>query len=155
MMTIPTSCKFYSRSMHGATRKSVSLIFPAKFCFVRFAANIHPGKNASISKRVLLEQAFRDGVPYVKMCDSVKDTVVFALFDQQTTLLQNVQDVFDSVVKDFDEMFVVEEIPDPKRNALCQQIQEFVVEANAILNGPIESEFAAATSLSAPPLQKD
>lgn len=101
-------------------------------------------------KRTLLEQAIKDGVPYVKICDQVKDTVESALLDQQAALLQNVQEVFDTVVMDFDQMFVVEELPDPRRDNSCQQIQEFVVQANARLNGPIEREFAAATSLSAP-----
>ena len=96
-----------------------------------------------------MDRAISRGEPYEKLCDQTKEAVEFELLEGQNELLQNVQDVFDSVVKDFDEMFVVEEIPDPRRDALCQQIQEFVVQANARLNGPIEREFAAATSLSA------
>ena len=98
-------------------------------------------------KRGLIEHAFKNGEPYAKIGDRVKDAMEAAFHHYQTALVKKVQDVFDSVVTDFDEMFVVEEIPDPKRDTLCQQIQEFVVMANARLNGPIEREFAAATSL--------
>lgn len=126
------------------------LMFPTESCHSRDTADNHQGKNISIVKRALLEQAIRDGAPYSKLCDQVKDAVELALLDQQATLLQNVQDIFDTVVRDFDQMFVVEEIPDARRDTLCKQIQEFVMQANARLNGPIEREFAAATSLSAP-----
>ena len=95
-------------------------------------------------------RAFAMGEPYAKIADQVQDAMETAFSHYRTALLEKVQDVFDSVVVDFDEMFVVEEVPDSKRDALCQQIQEFVIHANARLDGPIAREFAAATSLSAP-----
>lgn len=68
---------------------------------------------------------------------------------RHATLLKNVQNVFDMVLADFDEMFVVEELPDPKRDAMARQIQDFVVKANQKLDGPVETEWAKAMNCSA------
>ena len=87
---------------------------------------------------------------YTKLSDRVKTAVESALDKKQAALILKVQEVFDSVLEDFDAMFVVEEVPDPRRDDLCKQVQEFVIEANARLDGPIAREFAAATCLSPP-----
>ena len=147
-MTTPTSCKPCCRCMPSVKSKLVSLLkFTSNFYYTCSAAHTLSGKSISLVRRALLERAIRNGEPYARISDCVKDSIEFALLSKQTAFLQKIQDIFDSVVKDFDEMFVVEEIPDPRRDALCLQIQDFVAKANARLNGPIELEFAAATSL--------
>ena len=148
MTTTPTSCKLYTRSTQRAIKKLVEFLVETQH--VWSAADTYPGKNISVARRALIERAFENGEPYAKVGDRVKDAMETAFLHYQTGLLEKVQEVFESVVADFDQMFVVEEIPDPKRDTLCLQIQEFVIQANARLNGPIEREFAAATSLSAP-----
>lgn len=68
---------------------------------------------------------------------------------QQLGLVQSVQKIFYKMVQDFDSMFVMEELPSPKRDTLRQEIQRFVSDAKAEINGPIEAEFAKATKRSA------
>lgn len=64
-------------------------------------------------------------------------------------LLASVEKIFQKVEQDFDSMFIVEEVPNPKRDALRQEVQRFVSHAKAQIDGPIEIEFAKATKDSA------
>ena len=54
----------------------------------------------------------------------------------------DVEAIFDMVLADFDRSFVLQETPNPKRDILGHQIREFVVNAKATLDGPVEMEFA-------------
>lgn len=68
---------------------------------------------------------------------------------QEPKLVENVQKIFEKVVRDFDSMFVVEELPNPQRDALRQEVRRFVSHAKAQIDGPMEVEFAKATKDSA------
>lgn len=59
-------------------------------------------------------------------------------------LHRGVQAVFDSILADFDCMFVVEELPSPEREVLRQQVHDFVQIAKAKINGPVMMELATA-----------
>lgn len=48
------------------------------------------------------------------------------------------------ILEDFNSTFTVEEVPDPKRDLLRSQIQQFVEHAQAKINGPLATELATA-----------
>ena len=48
------------------------------------------------------------------------------------------------ILEDFNSTFTVEEMPDPKRDALRSQIQTFVEDARSVINGPLATELATA-----------
>ena len=84
-------------------------------------------------------------MPFATIFSNVKTAFEEELDRQQPRLLKNVKNVFDMVLKDFDLMFVVDEIPDPQKEKLRLQINNLVEKAKAQLAGPIATEFALAT----------
>ena len=93
----------------------------------------------------MLEDALSKGVQFSKINPGIQKAIENALENQQPKLVENVQKIFDKVVQDFDSMFVVEELPNPQRDALRVDVQRFVSQANAQIEGPIEVEFAKVT----------
>lgn len=106
-------------------------------------------KNLHTARCTLLEDAISKGEQFSNINPGIKKTVDNALEKQQPKFVDNVQKIFDKVVQDFDSMFVVEELPNPDRDVLRQEVQRFVRHANAQIDGPIEGEFAKATKDSA------
>ena len=106
-------------------------------------------KNLHTARCTLLEGALSKGVQFSKINPGIQRFIENALEKQQPKLVQNVQKIFDKVVQDFDSIFVVEELPNPKRDALRLEVQHFVKHANAQIDGPTEVEFAKATKDSA------
>ena len=102
-------------------------------------------KNLHTARCTLVEDALSKGVQFSKINPGIQKSIENALEKQQPQFVEDVQKIFDKVVQDFDSMFVVEELPNPKRNALRLDVQRFVSEANALIDGPIEVEFAKAT----------
>ena len=97
----------------------------------------------------MLEDAISKGEQFSKILPGIEESFENELEKQQPTLVENVQQIFHKVVQDFDSMFVVEESPNPKRDALRQEVQRFVSRAKARIDGPIELELAKATKHSA------
>ncbi|KAL9633273.1 MAG: hypothetical protein Q9164_004797 [Protoblastenia rupestris] len=91
-----------------------------------------------------LKDTLSKGVPFAAIFSSVETAFEEELDTQQPRLLENVKNVFDMVLKDFDLMFVVDEIPDPQKEKLRLQINNLVEKAKAQLAGPIATEFALA-----------
>lgn len=112
-----------------------------------------PAKRANQSLHTaqctLLENAISKDEQFSQINPGIKTSFDDALEKQQPKLIDNVQNIFNRVVPDFDSMFVVEELPNPKRDALRQEVQRFVSHARAQIDGPIEVEFAKATTDSA------
>ena len=52
--------------------------------------------------------------------------------------------IFDAVLEDFDRRFTVEEVHNPARDVLRQQMQVYVKEAKAKIDGPIAGGLARA-----------
>ena len=102
-------------------------------------------KNLHTARCTLLEDALSKGVPFSKINPGIQNSIENALEKQQPKFVEDVQKIFDKVVQDFDSMFVVEELPNPNRDALRLEVQHFVKYANAQIDGPIEVEFAKAT----------
>ena len=97
----------------------------------------------------MLEDAISKGEQFSKILPGIEESFENELEKQQPTLVENVQQIFRKVVQDFDSMFVVEELPNPKRDALRQEVQRFVSRAKARIDGRIEFELAKATKHSA------
>ena len=74
----------------------------------------------------------------------IKDSFEKKMKKYHSDVLQGVQKVFNMIVEDFTSNFAVEETPDPKRDLLRSEIQEFVDYAQAIINGPLATELATA-----------
>ncbi len=85
------------------------------------------------------------GEPFSKICSGIKESIEQSLDEQRPILLKTAKSIFDKILKDFDLMFVVEELPDPRRNILRRQVQQFVLSANEKYHGTIVNEFAKAT----------
>ena len=88
------------------------------------------------------------GEAFAKIAPGIKETMERGLAKEEPILLKGVQSVFAMVLRDFDLMFVVEELPDARRDALRQQTQQFVDHALATYHGTIAVEFAKATGVS-------
>ena len=97
----------------------------------------------------MLEDAISKGEQFSLINPGIEKSFENQLKKQQPKLVESVQKIFDKVVQDFDTMFVMDETPDPQRDALRQEVQRFVSNAKAEINGPIEVEFAKATKHSA------
>lgn len=106
-------------------------------------------KNLHTARCTLLEDAISKGEQFSKINPGIKNAIENELETQQPKLVENVQEIFHKVTQDFDSMFVVEELPNPKRDALRLKVQRFVSHAKAQNDGPIEVEFAKATKDSA------
>lgn len=84
------------------------------------------------------------GGPFAGFCPGIKKAIEEEIDRQQSVVLGGVQGVFNMVLEDFNSTFTVEEIPDPKRDLLRSQIQQFVDHAQAKINGPLATELATA-----------
>ena len=78
------------------------------------------------------------------MLPGVKEEVEKHLDDSLGELLADVTGIFDRVIKDFDSQFTNEEIHDDRRDALQDQLRDFVSKAKPKLNGSIAGELAKA-----------
>ena len=92
----------------------------------------------------LLNDAMRKGEPFAGFRTRIKKSIEREIDKHQPRFLRGVQRVFDMILEDFKSTFNVEEIPDPKRDVLISQIQQFVDHAQAVINGPLASELATA-----------
>ena len=84
------------------------------------------------------------GEPFAAFGAEIKKSIERQIDIQQPRLLIGVQRVFNMILEDFSSTFTVEEIPDPKRDLLRSQIQQFVDDAQALINGPLATELATA-----------
>ena len=106
-------------------------------------------KNLHTARCTLLEDTISKGEQFGKINPGIKKSFENGLKMQQPKLVKKVQEIFQKVTQDFDSMFVVEELPNAKRDALRLEVQRFVSHAKAKNDGPIEVEFAKATKDSA------
>ena len=85
----------------------------------------------------MLEHVIAKGVPFNGMREGVKEAILGdpSLLHEQ--LSKDVQKIFDNVLHDFDLMFIVEEVPDAKRDALREEMNDFVSKARTTLDGPV------------------
>ena len=95
-------------------------------------------------RSTLLNDAMSKGEPFAAFGAEIKKSIERQIDIQQPRLLIGVQRVFNMILEDFSSTFTVEEIPDPKRDLLRSQIQQFVDDAQALINGPLATELATA-----------
>lgn len=84
------------------------------------------------------------GEAYAKIIPAIKAAIKIGLENLKPGLLGSIRNVFKDVSNDFDLMFVVEELPNPRRDALRQRIKIFVDKAHNEIDGPLTREFAKA-----------
>lgn len=102
------------------------------------------GRNTHTQRCTLLADAMRRGQPFAGFCTKIKESIEKEIDEHQPGFSRGVQMVFDMVLEDFNSTISVEEIPDPKRDILKSQIQQFVDHAQAVINGPLATELATA-----------
>ncbi|KAL8829118.1 MAG: hypothetical protein Q9170_006308 [Blastenia crenularia] len=122
----------------------------------RHAHSIHrPRASGNVNQRALgsgshgrrvamLQNAMHQGKPFAKMELGIKSVMESDLDERIRKLIKEVQAIFDSVLLDFDSMFVVRERPNANRDNLRNAVKDFVAKADATLNGPMEQELAKA-----------
>ena len=76
------------------------------------------------------------------MLTGVKTSFKAGLENEIPELIRNLTQVFDIILSDFDLMFTVEELADPRRDVLRDQLKEFVEQSRAKIEGDIASDFA-------------
>ena len=92
----------------------------------------------------LMNDAMSKGEPFAGFCPGIKNSIEKEIGRRQPEVLRSVQEVFNMILEDFNSTFVVEEIPDAKRDLFRSQIQQFVDLAQAKINGPLETELGTA-----------
>ncbi len=95
-------------------------------------------------RSTLLNDAMSKGEPFAGLSTKIKRSIDKEINRQQRRFLKAVQRVYNMILEDFNSTFTVEEIPDPKRDLLRSQIQQFVDDAQALINGPLATELATA-----------
>ncbi|MCJ1396569.1 hypothetical protein MMC18_009460 [Xylographa bjoerkii] len=106
------------------------------------------GKQSSVARRALLEDAIGTGKPFSQLRSSIKGAIKRELEKSLPKMVDDVQEVFQQILNDFDRMFVVVEVDDPRTNELRKQVQAFVAQARSDIDGPIVRELAIAMGCS-------
>ena len=88
------------------------------------------------------------GKPFTQLRSGVKGSIERELEKCLPNMVEDVQKVFHQILNDFDRMFVVVEVDDPRTNELRRQVQAFVSQARSCIDGPIFRELAIAMGCS-------
>lgn len=94
----------------------------------------------------MLRDSIDRGEPYAKIMPGFQTAIEDGLKKLEPEFVDSVQEVFKIVLDDFDRMFVVEILPDPKRDVLKGQVNKFVCWARAKVDSQIATEYARATT---------
>ena len=136
-------CKLCFPCMKSLGKSKVS------HCFSLIEKNLlikRPDTSPVIRRKTLLKDSIERGEPFARILPGVQQRFEAGLAKLQPELVQSLETVFDMILSDFDLMFVVEELPDPRRDVLRGQVREFVDYARSKIDGEIATEFAHATS---------
>jgi len=93
----------------------------------------------------LLKDAMVRGEPFAKIMPGLQTAIETGLKMLEPELVDSVHEVFEMILLDFDRIFVVEELPNPKRDVLKGQVKDFVYHARAKIDNQIATEYAIAT----------
>ena len=98
-----------------------------------------------IQRLTLLKDSMERAEPFSRFIPGIKAAIKYGVAKLQPQLLEDVKSVFEGVSNNFDLLFVVEEQPDERRDAIRQRIKQYVDDANSRINGELTREFAMAT----------
>ena len=98
-----------------------------------------------VQRVTLLEDTMERGEPFGGFVPGIRAAWKKGVDVSQPKLLKRVKSVFEGVSDNFDLMFVVQELPNERRDALRQRIKQYVDYANSRINGELTLEFAMAT----------
>ena len=108
-------------------------------------ANDRAGKGLHVQRVTLLEDTVERGDPFSEFVPGIRDAWKKGVDFSQRNLLKRVTSIFEAVSDNFDLMFVFEEIPNERRDALRERIRRYVEDANLRMNKELTLEFAMAT----------
>ncbi len=108
-------------------------------------ANDQAGRGLHIQRVTLLEDTMQRGEPFSGIIPGIRAAMKDGMNKLKPRLLRGVKSVFKGISDNFDWMFVVEELPDERRDALRRRIRQYVDHANSRVNRELTLEFAMAT----------
>ena len=108
-------------------------------------ANARAGKGMYVQRKALLEDTMERGEPFGGFVPGIRAAWKKGVDISQPQLSKRVKSVFEGVSDNFDLMFVFEEVPNERRDALRQRIKRYVDDANSRINTELTLEFAMAT----------
>lgn len=88
------------------------------------------------------------GIPFSEIEAGIRNAFHKAFEKKRTRIVREVMKIFDGILKDFDIGFVLEEIPNPERDALRDEMKQFVTASKAKLDKYIAVELARAEGTS-------
>ena len=106
--------------------------------------NLAKGGGAHRERLKIISNAIALGKPFSDLKTSIKAALDTAFDEKRREILGDVVKLFDRISKDFDLSFLIEEIPDPGRDILRQEMKAFVLKSKAELDSHIMVELARA-----------
>jgi len=117
---------------------------PQSLYFKGSDSDFGTGPGSGIGRKAVFQDAIGRGEPFGRFDLGITEVFDSALDERRAEMITQVQEVFDLILKDFDNMFVVKEVDDPMVNELRQQIKDFVLKANERIHGEMDRELAIA-----------
>lgn len=102
------------------------------------------GPGSTKARKAVFQHAIGRGEPFAWFIPGIQEAFNSALDEWKAEVIAQVQEVFDLILKDFDNMFVVKEVDDPMMNELRQKIKDYVLKANKRIHGEMHRELAIA-----------
>ena len=109
------------------------------------AIDVKAGKQVGNLRKAFLKYAIDKGEPFSKYIPILTEYFHKAVDKEGIALSESLGKVFDNVLHDYDFQFVVEELPDERRDALKEEVKDFVRHAEFQYNELIGKQFAEAT----------
>lgn len=116
---------------------------PQPLYFKGLDSDFGTGSGSGHGRKAVFRDAIGRGEPFEKFIPGITEAFDSALNKLEAEMITKVQEIFDLILKDFDNMFVVKEV-DPMMNELRQQIKDFVLKANQRIHGEMDKELAIA-----------
>ena len=117
---------------------------PQPLYFKGLDSDFGTGPGSGNGRKAVFRDAIGRGEPFEKFIPGITEAFDSVLDERKAEMITQVQEIFDLILKDFDNMFVVEEVDDPMMNELRQQIKDFVLKANQRIHGEMDRELAIA-----------
>ena len=109
-----TSCKQWSR----CTRTLQKTPAGALSVYYHRVSDSGIGPQSGTRRRNIFEYSIHKGVPFSKFLSGVTEAFNSALDERKTQIADEVNEIYDMILKDFDLIFVVKEIDDPMMDEL-------------------------------------
>ena len=121
-------------------------MIPKPESLIQLSADASPGASPVIQRKAIMKDSFSRGEPFARILPGIKQIIESGLTILEAELVRRVEAIFDMILSDFDLMFAIEKLPNPRRDILRGQVQVFVDHARTKIEREIAVEFAYATN---------